>query len=62
MVLLYLSRYMFLLAFVGKLCSVIFFLAAWLFYVPPKSTEMVVTGEEKDRIHEVISAEEQEKF
>lgn len=53
---------MFLLAFVGKLCSVIFFLAAWLFYVPPKSTEMVVTVEEKDRIHEVISAEEQEKF
>lgn len=54
---------MFHLAFIGKLCSVVFFLAAWLFYIPPKTAE-TVTVEEKGHINEVISAEEQqqEKF
>ncbi|XP_030241130.1 solute carrier organic anion transporter family member 4A1 [Drosophila navojoa] len=31
----YISRYMWLLALVGKLCSVLFFLGAWWFYKPP---------------------------
>uniref|UniRef100_A0A1A9ZVS2 Solute carrier organic anion transporter family member n=1 Tax=Glossina pallidipes TaxID=7398 RepID=A0A1A9ZVS2_GLOPL len=32
----HMSKYMWLLAFVGKLCSVVFFFAAWWFYIPPK--------------------------
>ncbi|ALC38472.1 Oatp26F [Drosophila busckii] len=31
----YISRYMWLLALIGKLCSVVFFFGAWWFYVPP---------------------------
>ncbi|XP_030377151.1 solute carrier organic anion transporter family member 4A1 [Scaptodrosophila lebanonensis] len=31
----YISRYMWILALLGKLCSVFFFLGAWWFYVPP---------------------------
>ncbi|XP_034101180.1 solute carrier organic anion transporter family member 4A1 [Drosophila albomicans] len=31
----YISRYMWLLALIGKLCSVVFFLGAWWFYKPP---------------------------
>ncbi|KAL7741794.1 hypothetical protein ACLKA6_000399 [Drosophila palustris] len=31
----YISRYMWLLALIGKLCSVLFFFGAWWFYVPP---------------------------
>ncbi|XP_030080317.1 solute carrier organic anion transporter family member 4A1 [Drosophila hydei] len=34
----YISRYMWLLALVGKLCSVLFFLGAWWFYKPPSKT------------------------
>ncbi|XP_065357343.1 solute carrier organic anion transporter family member 4A1 [Calliphora vicina] len=30
------SRYMWILALTGKLCSVVFFFAAWWFYIPPK--------------------------
>uniref|UniRef100_A0A1I8PGJ0 Solute carrier organic anion transporter family member n=1 Tax=Stomoxys calcitrans TaxID=35570 RepID=A0A1I8PGJ0_STOCA len=30
------SRYMWILALTGKLCSVTFFFAAWWFYIPPK--------------------------
>lgn len=51
---------MFLLAFVGKLCSVIFFLAAWLFYIPPKTAE-TVPAESKGNIHEVISTQQQDE-
>ncbi|KAI9586202.1 hypothetical protein GQX74_002049 [Glossina fuscipes] len=32
----HMSKYMWLLAFIGKLCSVVFFFAAWWFYIPPK--------------------------
>ncbi|KAH8411956.1 hypothetical protein KR222_003624 [Zaprionus bogoriensis] len=31
----YISRYMWLLALIGKVCSVVFFLGAWWCYVPP---------------------------
>ncbi|XP_030557239.1 solute carrier organic anion transporter family member 4A1 isoform X1 [Drosophila novamexicana] len=34
----YISRYMWLLALIGKLCSVLFFLGAWWFYVPPSES------------------------
>ncbi|GAB0098809.1 Solute carrier organic anion transporter family member [Sergentomyia squamirostris] len=34
----YMSRYMLALAFIGKICSVIFFLGAWWFYIPPKAS------------------------
>ncbi|XP_034473892.1 solute carrier organic anion transporter family member 4A1 [Drosophila innubila] len=34
----YISRYMWLLALIGKLCSVLFFFGAWWFYVPPSET------------------------
>ncbi|XP_033209479.1 solute carrier organic anion transporter family member 4A1 isoform X2 [Belonocnema kinseyi] len=33
----YMSRYMFALAFIGKLASLLFFFLAWWFYVPPGS-------------------------
>lgn len=54
------SRYMFLLAFIGKLCSVVFYLAAWLFYIPPKT---VSPPDSSVPINEVIShPAEEEKF
>ncbi|EDV98916.1 GH13583 [Drosophila grimshawi] len=34
----YISRYMWLLALIGKICSVLFFLGAWWFYVPPSES------------------------
>lgn len=53
---------MFLLAFVGKLCSVVFFLAAWLFYIPPKTAEASSSaGENKVPINEVISKQDDDK-
>lgn len=55
-----LSRYMFYLAFVGKLCSVVFYLAAWLFYIPPKGVVAEV-GEGKGVDGKRMEIEE-EKF
>lgn len=52
---------MFLLAFVGKICSVVFFLAAWLFYIPPKTAETTHSGDQPT-INEVISNQEDGKF
>ena len=54
-------RYMFLLAFIGKICSVVFYLAAWLFYIPPKTAPGPVQ-DKKTSINEVISNQEDEKF
>lgn len=43
---LYMSRYMLALAFIGKICSVIFFLGAWWFYIPPKTSASVVVAKQ----------------
>lgn len=34
-----LFRYMLALAFIGKLCSIVFFFGAWWFYIPPKKVD-----------------------
>ena len=52
---------MFLLAFIGKICSVVFYLAAWLFYIPPK-TAPGPDQDKKTSINEVISNQEDAKF
>lgn len=54
---------MFHLAFIGKLCSVLFFLGAWWFYIPPKNVDATTTTskteENKGNINEVISQQSQ---
>ncbi|XP_053695450.1 solute carrier organic anion transporter family member 4A1 [Sabethes cyaneus] len=41
----FMSKYMLLLALVGKACSIIFFFGAWFYYIPPKATH---NGTDKD--------------
>uniref|UniRef100_A0A2M4DPC2 Putative organic anion transporter n=1 Tax=Anopheles darlingi TaxID=43151 RepID=A0A2M4DPC2_ANODA len=31
------SKYMLLLALIGKACSILFFFGAWFYYIPPKA-------------------------
>ncbi|XP_052863948.1 solute carrier organic anion transporter family member 4A1 [Anopheles cruzii] len=33
----FMSKYMLLLALIGKACSILFFFGAWFYYIPPKS-------------------------
>ncbi|XP_011292793.2 solute carrier organic anion transporter family member 4A1 [Musca domestica] len=42
------SRYMWMLALTGKLCSVAFFFAAWWFYIPPKEMPPAEDYDAKD--------------
>ncbi|XP_034668642.1 solute carrier organic anion transporter family member 4A1 [Drosophila subobscura] len=42
----YISRYMWLLALICKLLSVVFFLCAWLFYVPPSKQPVSAHGKQ----------------
>ncbi|KAH8409881.1 hypothetical protein KR009_000300 [Drosophila setifemur] len=44
----YISRYMWLLALICKLCSVIFFLCAWCFYEPPRKPVNANSGGDTD--------------
>ncbi|XP_058818487.1 solute carrier organic anion transporter family member 4A1 [Topomyia yanbarensis] len=41
----FMSKYMLLLALIGKACSVVFFFGAWFYYIPPKA---VRNGSEDD--------------
>uniref|UniRef100_A0A182TU24 Solute carrier organic anion transporter family member n=1 Tax=Anopheles melas TaxID=34690 RepID=A0A182TU24_9DIPT len=33
----FMSKYMLLLALIGKACSILFFFGAWFYYIPPKT-------------------------
>lgn len=44
----YLFSYMWLLALIGKLCSVVFFFGAWWFYVPPSKDSTQVNKQDPE--------------
>lgn len=44
----YMSKYMWILALIGKICSVVFFFGAWYFYIPPKGLDDKASEEGND--------------